>query len=245
MQTQNPRRIGLIGHGRIGRLVARAISSAMAGHSVLAAVLTRSPTQGATCDQYQNPAAFFSVPVDLYLECAGPEALAALGALAMERADVWSVSGVALADESLRARLQAIGERNGHRLRLVAGASGGLDAVQALAAASGIEVEVDIVAPERCNPFTASAREAALRLPHGVNLAVAVALAGAGLDRTRVQVTPDPDSSHHVIGVRARSALGRFESRLEPVSDPAQGLHIVAASLVAALQQADRVIWVG
>ena len=127
----------------------------------------------------------------------------------------------------------------------MAGAAGGLDALQALSTDSGMETQVSIVAPERGNSFTASVRDAAQRLPHGVNLAVAAALAGAGLDRTRVQVVADPDPKHHAISVRAHSALGAFESRLEPVTDPSKDLHIVAASLVAALRQADSVIWVG
>ena len=110
---------------------------------------------------------------------------------------------------------------------------------------AGLEVAVDLVAPERCASFEDSVRGAAARLPHGVNLAVAAALAGNGLDRTRVTLTPDPDRSRHAITLRARSALGRFESRLMPVTDSARDLHVVAAALLAALRQADAVVWVG
>ncbi|MBU3739381.1 MAG: DUF108 domain-containing protein [Rhodoferax sp.] len=239
------RRIGLLGHGRIGGAVARAVASGRAGAWEVAAILSRGGSGIAGAPHHADPERFFAVPVDLYLECAGPQALARYGAIALERADVWSVSGVALIDDALRARLQIAGERFGHRLRLVAGAAGGLDAVQALALDPELELQVGIVAPERCPSFAASVREAARRLPNGVNLAVAAALAGPGPDRTRVEIIADPDPMNHAIHVQARSALGRFDSQLRPLTDTTRDRHVVAASLLAALRQADQVIWVG
>jgi hypothetical protein len=46
-------------------------------------------------------------------------------------------------------------------------------------------MDVAIVAPERCASFEASARAAAERLRHGVNLAVAAALATVHKGRCR------------------------------------------------------------
>lgn len=245
MSPRPPRRVGLIGHGRIGHAVAQAIVSGRAGGWELAAVLTRGDADMPLGLHHTDPFTFFRVPVDLYLECAGPQALALLGEDALQRADVWSVSAAALADDAVYLRLESTGARTGHRLRLVAGAAGGLDAVGALAGDPHMRLEVAIVAPERCASFASTVRAAATHLPLGVNLAVAAALAGPGLDRTTVQVTADPDMSHHAITVRASSALGSFESRLLPVTDAARHLHVVAASLVAALRQADQVVWVG
>ena len=225
--------------------MARALVSGQAGAWELAAILSRSGSGITGALHHADPERFFAVPVDLYLECAGPQALTHYGALALERADVWSVSGAALVDDALRARLQIAGERFGHRLRLLAGAAGGLDAVQALALDPELELEVGIVAPERCPSFATSAREAAQRLPNGVNLAVAAALAGPGPDRTRVALTADPDPKNHAIRLQAHSALGRFESQLRPFTDITRDRHVVAASLLAALRQADQVIWVG
>ncbi|MEY4265540.1 MAG: hypothetical protein RIS90_75 [Pseudomonadota bacterium] len=239
------RRIGLIGHGRIGGIVGRALAADQCGNWDVAALLTRSASPTGDIRHHTDAERFFAVPVDLYLECAGPDALTRLGEAALQRADVWSVSGVALANDELRARLQATGALHGHRLRLVAAAAGGFDAVQTLAQAPGLELEIDIVAPERCASFHSPVREAARRLPHGVNLAVAAALAGNRLDETPVRLTADPDRTHHAISLRARSALGHFESRLMPLTDPARDLHVVAAGILAALRQADQVIWVG
>ncbi len=243
MISRAPRRIGLIGHGQIGRAVADAVCAGRAGAWELAAILTRNGAAAAL--HHGTPESFFEVPVDLYLECAGPQALAQLGEGALQRADVWSVSGVALADAAVRARLEAAGTRYGHRLRLVAGAVGGLDAVQALAVDPAACVDITVVAPGAGDSFAASARDAAALRPHGVNVAVAVAFAGAGLDRTLVHFNNDPDLSCHAISVHARSAYGSFESRLLPATDAQRGLHVVAASLLAALRQAEHVIWSG
>lgn len=238
------RRIGLIGLGAIGRIVADAVDSGRAGDWRIDAVLTRSLPRPARAGHVADPAAFFPVPVDLYIECAGPTALASLGEEALRRADVWSVSGAALADTALRKKLEAVGRASGHRLRLVSGAIGGLDALQALAAGFGLALDVSINAPDLAQPFEIPAAEAARRLPNGVNVAVAAALAGAGLEDTRVRLAGTAGSARELT-LTARSSLGAFSATLSPITDSAKGLHIVAASLIAALRQADQTIWVG
>jgi aspartate dehydrogenase len=238
------RRIGLIGLGAIGRIVAGAVDSGKAGDWRIDAVLTRSLPRPARAGHVADPAAFFPVPVDLYIECAGPAALASLGEEALRRADVWSVSGAALADTALSKKLEAVGRASGHRLRLVSGAIGGLDALQAFACAPGLAVEVSVAAPDLAEPFEAAAVEAARLLPNGVNVAVAAALAGAGLERTRVRLARGPGNERELT-LSARGALGSLRTALRPVTDPSNDLHIVASSLIAALRQADQTIWVG
>jgi aspartate dehydrogenase len=238
------RRIGLIGHGAIGSAVAEAVASGSAGDWRIAAILVRQRVEGRG-EIDTDPERFFARPVDLYLETAGPQALAELGAAALARADVWSVSGAALADEALRTRLLAVGIECGHRLRLVSGAVGGLDALRALACDAGAAIELELTAPEDGAAMSGSAREMATRLPNGTNLAVAAAIASIGLDHIWVRIDPDPDRRRHAIRLSARSAYGAFTSTLTPHTDRARGVHVVAASLIGALRQADQVIWAG
>ena len=245
MHAYPRRRIGLIGHGRIGRALESAVAAGQAGAWDIVAVLSRHHPQSASATHHIDPDAFFRVPVDLVIECAGPLALAQFAERALRAADVWSVRAVALVDDALRARLERVGAASGHRLRLVAGAAGGLDAVQAIASHPGATVQVAITTPSGGEPVSGSVREASGKLPNGVNLAVAVALAGTGLDQTTVRITPDPERLHHEISVDARSAVGTFHGSLAPVTDASRDLHVVAASLVAALRQACGVIWVG
>jgi aspartate dehydrogenase len=238
------RRIGLIGHGGIGRAVAQAVDAGRAGDWTIAAILVRRPIAG-DARVLTDRRTFLDVPVDLYVETAGPDALRDIGTDALARADLWSVNGTALADDGFRTRLERTGRENGHRMRLVSGAIGGLDAVQAMTIDPDASVEVRVTAPEDGPVFTGSAREAAARLPHGVNLTVATALAGLGVDRTMVRVMPDAEESRRAIGLEVRSAYGTFTGTLAPHTDVSRGLHVVAASIIGALRQLDSVIWAG
>ena len=86
--------------------------------------------------------------LDLIVEAAGPAALAEHGARALAVADVWTVSGAALADPRLYEELEAAGRRSGHRLRLLSGAIAGLDGI-AMAFAdpdATLKLEVDLPA---------------------------------------------------------------------------------------------------
>ena len=239
------RNIGLIGYGAIGRPVADAIHAGLAGSCRLAGVLTRTPVALPGALFHTDPERFFALPADLYLETAGPAALAGLGGAALALADVWSVSGAALANDALRERLREIGQRTGHRLRLVSGAIGGLDAVTAMSIDPDAQTVVHITAPEIAEAFSGTAREAAARFPDGANVAAAAALSGTGLDRTSVHLAPGAGPRSRQLRVSITSAFGSFNSSLKPSPDPGRRLHVAAASLIAALRQAEATIWIG
>ena len=189
---------------------------------------------------------FFDAQYDLIIEAAGPAALAMHGVRALECADVWTVSGSALADSRLFDALEEAGERSGHRLRLVAGAIAGLDAVAAGAVdpQAELRLELDLPPGEASSgvPFSGSVREAAARFPGNVNVAVAAALAGPGLDHTRVEVTR-PAGPRHRLALTIQSRFGTTATSSEPRVAP--GTHPVAACLIAELQRELRTIWAG
>lgn len=239
------RRVGLIGHGRIGRIVAAAIAAGEAGGNEIVAILTRGRDGPASALFHVAARPFLAVPVDLYLECAGPQALATHGEALLARADVWTVSGAALADAGLRARLEATGRAAGHRLRVLAGAIGGLDALAALATQDIDAATLSIRAPEIEAATVSSLAEAARRMPDGVNVAAAAAAAGGLWDDLRVRLSPADAPGGRSLSLDARGPLGSFEATLRPHTDPGRGLHIVAASLVAALRREDETIQVG
>ncbi len=91
--------------------------------------------------------------------------------------------------------------------------------------------------------FSGTVREAALRFPDAVNVAVAVALAGPGLDRARIEVLRPQPHGRHRLALRAISRYGSVEVAVHPRVDP--GIHPVAASIVAALREARRVVGTG
>ena len=241
-----PRRLGVIGCGAIALPVVEACAGGALPGWMLGGVLTRSgrPT-GIACHNDTDPDSFLGRGHDLIVEAAGPAALAAHGARALAVADVWTVSGAALADAALLAALEAVGRQRGHRLRLLSGAIAGLDGVAMACADPEATLTVEIDLPLASGPadqvFAGTAREAARRFPDGVNVAVAAALAGPGLDRARVVVRRG--SGRHRLALAARSRHAQVLAAVEP--DVAAGMHPVAAGIIACLRRETQIIWAG
>src|SRR5262245_49441768 len=91
-------RVGLIGCGGIGRPVARALLRGAAGPHALTGLLARSARDLDGFPVAGDPAAFLARDYDLIVEAGGPAAFRALVPAALERADVWAVSPIPLAD---------------------------------------------------------------------------------------------------------------------------------------------------
>jgi aspartate dehydrogenase len=243
------KKVGIIGCGRIGAPVVKALQRGEAGRWRLACVLARAERRLDGAAVTADPARFFHESMDLIVETAGPAALKQWGPGAMYAANVWTVSGMALADREFHATIEKIGRETGHRMRVLAGAIAGLDALGALAVdpAAEVTVRVDVApSPEpRARLFAGTAREAALKWPDHVNVAVAAALAGNGLDATQAEVWRPQSGGARSLALSASSRYGRIETAMTPRVVPAEDTHTVAAGIVAALKQADKVIWAG
>lgn len=242
------RSVGIIGCGLIGTPIVRALQRGELPGWKLGAVLARSERQLDDVDVLDDADRFFSQPFDLIVEAAGPAAIVAHGVRALGVADVWSVSGTALTDPDLLARLEQTGAETNHRFRLVAGAISGLDGVAALSVAhdATVHATIDLVpqGDQTAVVFEGTVAEAAARYPHHVNVTVATALAGLGMDRTSVTIRQPKAGDPHTLTVEAKSRDGSVQATTLPVVSPPDGIHIVASSLIAALRSETQVIWV-
>lgn len=249
MTMTGERKVGLIGCGTIGGGVIRALSEGQVPGWQLGAILATSARTVTDFAVTADAGSFFEEPLDLIIEAAGPSALAQWGEDALACADVWAVSGTALSDEGLRARLHAVGKQRGHRLRLIPGAIAGLDGVGATTVADDAtaHVYVDLVpgGDETRIVFSGTAREAAGRFPNHVNVTTAAALSGLGLDRTEVTVRQPKAGTPHTIRIETSGRDGSVSATTHPVVRPPDGIHIVASALIAALRAEGNVIWVG
>jgi aspartate dehydrogenase len=243
------RTIGLIGCGGIGRRVAQALIRGEIPGWKLGAVLGRSARTVDGVDVIAGADDFFAQPYDLVIEAAGPSALLAFGARALRQSDVWTVSGTALVNDELVLDLQSAGANSGHRLRVVPGAIGGLDGVSALTVAPDAKVHaiIDLVpsGDETVVVFNGSVRDAAAEYPNQVNVTVATALAGLGIDRTEVTVRQPKTGDPLALTIEVSSRDGSLAAITQPMVRPADGIHVVASSIIALLRTASRVIWVG
>lgn len=242
-----PRRLGLIGCGRIATpIIETWLNGGLPGWTVTGVLARGVHSVGAVLST-DNTDAFFAEPYDLIVETAGPLALAAHGARALAVADVWTVSAAALADAPVFEALQAAGSQAGHRLRVLSGAIAGLDgvAMASVDPAAVLQLDIDLMPGDgpRALVFSGTVRAAAARYPNSVNVAVAAALAGPGMDRTHVQVSHPGAGSRHQLALVATSRYGTVRASVEPLVGP--GVHPVAASLIAALRRELQTVWVG
>lgn len=210
--------VALIGRGRIGAGVADWLRAAP-GYA-LAGVIGRGDALPAAA---------------LAIDTAGPAALRQHGEAALAQGDLWTVGAAALADPALRARLEAVAGRTGHRLRLF---TGWITGPALCPPGSPARLEITQSAP-RLGPapgeiFHGPLTEAARQFPDHLNTATAAALCGPGMDATTIRLVSSADGGPHVIHARFIMPGQLIETETRFGTDP-DAPHPVAAAIITAL----------
>jgi aspartate dehydrogenase len=151
------------------------------------------------------------------------------------------LSGGALCDDALRARLERASKERRAPLYVPSGGIGGLDALKAACAAGVDDVSIAVTKPpaawkgipyvERMGIdldrlggavtlFEGTAREGVPHFPANVNIAAVLSLAGIGFDRTRLKVVADPALRFNTHFITIRGRTGTIELRFESVPSP-------------------------
>ncbi len=246
--------LGLVGYGTVASLALEAVAARLARPLDLMVVCARAEGEDrarALIDRFGDRLARRSLVVtttedliaarpDLVVEAAGHAAIALVGEAVLAAGLDLVVSSVgALADDDLRARLDAAAARGGGRLALLPGAIGGLD-ILAAAKLSGLtavtylsrkppaawvgtpaESRIDLAAIAAPTTFyEGSARQAAQDFPKNANVAATVALAGLGFEATRVCLVADPTVAGNVHEIAFRSACADVTMRIEGRPSP-------------------------
>ncbi len=172
------------------------------------------------------------------------------------------LSGGALCDDGLRARLERASAKHRTLLYLPSGGIGGLDALKAACAAGVDEVSIAVTKPpaawkgigyvERmkidldhlAGPvilFEGTAREGVPHFPANVNIAAVLSLAGIGFDRTRLKVVADPALRFNTHFITIKGKTGIIDLRFESVPSPDNPKTAMLAcySALAAFRQFD------
>jgi aspartate dehydrogenase len=151
------------------------------------------------------------------------------------------LSGGALCDDELRARLERASRERRVPLYVPSGGIGGLDALKAACAAGVDEVSIAVTKPpaawkgipyvERLKVdldrldapatlFEGTAREGVPHFPANVNIAAVLSLAGVGFDRTRLKVVADPALKFNTHYITIKGKTGTIDLRFESVPSP-------------------------
>ncbi len=255
-------KIGIVGAGNIGSVIAGAIDDGLV-KAELVGLADRNPTRARDlAAALRQETTILPVPelltvADLVIEAAGYAAVEEVVPAALSRGKdvlVMSVGGLLEREEWF-----ALAEKNGARIYCPSGAIGSLDAVKGarigdIQKASIVtrkhprslqgapylvahNIDLDHLAEERV-VFRGSAREACKGFPANVNVSAALSLAGVGPDRTEVTIIADPSVKRNIHDVEVMGEFGRLHTRVEnvPTKNP-RTAKLAAFSAIALLKE--------
>lgn len=266
-------RVGIVGYGTSGKIVASALANAAVPGMRLTAVSTRNPA-AARSELMAIDMSVDVVPLDeladycdIVVETATAGAIPDIvEAVVGKGKDLICVSAGGL----IRVLdIEQYARRHGAHIHIATGAIPGLDILRSASEGAVSKVHLKTrVRPEtlvdepyllengmdfRSHRLTEAVRvfhgrasEAALAFPRHLNVAVSVGLAGIGLERTTIELWLDPDipGAVHLLEVEGESIGLTLESRNRPSANP-QTSTIVAPSILAALRSYVATIRVG
>jgi aspartate dehydrogenase len=262
VSARDPLRVGIVGLGPVGRVVAEALDKGLDGYVLSALSARRVEPARDFANTLRSP-----VPVvaageivdlaDVVVECAP-------AAIFGEIAEPVVVQGKRLVVLSAGALLDSwhlvtAARDSGAQILVPTGALLGLDAVQAAAqgridsvrmttrkpvqglrgapylAERGVHLD-DVREPVRV--FSGTAREAVVGFPANLNVAVALSLAGIGPDRTELEIWADPALTRNMHRVDVVADAATFSMSIEnvPSENPKTG-RITAMSVIALLRK--------
>ncbi|WP_313813847.1 aspartate dehydrogenase domain-containing protein [Glutamicibacter sp.] len=254
----NELRVGVLGFGAIGSVVARHIADGKVAGASFQGIAVRHLHEELHYPQFGIDEAVKCC--DLIIECAGQEALREhavkiLGA----GVDLLASSLGALADRGFAEQVRQAGPG---RLLLTSGAIGGLDLLGAGAAMGGFQqvtlttrkLPATLIQPwmseAQCSQlaavvepvvvFSGSAAQAAQKFPKSLNIAAAVALTVGDWDVVSVRLIADPNATltEHRIDARGVGGEYSFSIKNYPSQQNPRSSGIVPWALLYSLQQA-------
>ena len=250
-------RIAMLGGGVIARLFIDHIRRGDLGDSQVIAIVGRSAAERAGDDTASRGRALatehgiayvtdvpglLATKPDIVVEAASHDAvrLYAEPLLAAGIGMIVLSCGV-MADDALRARMEAASRRTGAQLYVPSGGIGGLDALKAAAFAGVDEAGITVNKPpvawkgiayvdrlgidmdtltERTVLYDGPARAGVIHFPANVNIAAVLSMAGIGFDRTRLTVVAVPGLARNTHNIHVKGRTGDISITLENVPSP-------------------------
>ena len=263
MNGSKKMRIGLLGCGNIGRILAEAIDGGEVDCCLVAVFdqdverareivdsLTRKPH---VSDNFGG----LLQDTDLVVEAASQEAVKEYGVKVLESGkDLVIMSVGALADEGLFNDLMQQVNKSGCRIYVPSGAIAGLDGIKA-AKIKGIDsvelttrkppAELGTTTDKETVVYYGSAREGIKKFPKNVNVAATLSLAGIGFDKTKLRIIADPNVNRNIHEIRVGGFFGEFNVKMENLPSPnnPKTSYLAAMSAIATLKEINRSLRLG
>lgn len=242
-------RVGIIGGGVIARLFLEHTQRGELGDARVVAILGRSEaSRGKPLAAEFGVAfatsidAFLAEKPEVIVEAASHEAVRDYGEAILSKGLTFMVlSGGALSDDALRARLEDCARKNNGMLYVPSGGIGGLDALKGACVAGVESVSIEVNKPpaawkgieyvekngfkmdglkERVVLYDGPVRQGAVYFPANVNIAAVLSMAGIGYDRTTLRAVADPALKYNTHFIEIRGKSGNISLKFENVPAP-------------------------
>jgi len=248
-------RIGLLGCGNIGRILAEAIDKGEVNCELVIIFdqdIRRVRALAESLDCEPKIAKKFDgllQDTDLVVEAASQEAVRDYGMRVVGSGKNLMIMSVgALVDDEFRDKLMQEVNRNTCRIYVPSGAIAGLDGIKA-ARVEKIELvelttrkrpaELGVKADRETVLYEGPAREGIKRFPKNVNVAATLSLVGVGFDKTILKIVADPRLDKNIHEVYVRGGFGEFRFRMENLPSPnnPKTSYLAALSAIAMLKE--------
>ena len=258
-------KVGIIGCGAIGSILAKAIANGEAGDAKLSSFYDVKEECARRLEQKIRgrccPASSFrellESDADIIIEAASQQAVREYGEKVLREGKGLVVMSVgALLDDALLARLKTAAKEGGAKIHVPSGAVLAVDALKAakLGGISSVELTTSkpphalgIKAAKKKVVFSGSAEEAVRKFPQNINVAATLSLAGIGKEKTKVTIIADPKlkKNVHVLKVKAKS--GDFSATIENMPSPEnpKTSYIAALSAIQLLRNLTETVKIG
>ena len=261
-------RVGIVGGGCIARLFLERTARGELGAARVVTVLGRAGSVR-SAELAREYGAAYVTGIDQLIQ-SKPDAVVEAAAHAWVQAyaerilragiDLIVLSAGAMADDTLRERLEATANASGAMLYVPSGGIGALDAIKAAAVAGLDEVVIRTAKPPRAWQgieyvqrlgvdldalqcahvlYDGPARAGVKHFPQNVNIAAVLSMAGVGFDRTRLVAVADPGIQHNTHEITAKGPTGDITITLRNVPSPEnpKTAWLACYSALAALRQ--------
>lgn len=258
-------RFGIIGCGAIGSFIAKEVSSGNVENLTLEALYdidlnrakelaSRLKKEVCICNSIEE---FLRLNLDLVLESASQEALKSYAFKIIDSgSDIVVMSAGALADDDFRTKLFEYVRKKNRKLYVPSGAVAGLDGLKAFSNVKIIRASLETRKPPAGlsvsgeGPevlFEGSPREAAVKFPQNINVAIALGLAGDMLEKLKVKIISDPNVAfnEHNIDVESEAGELKVVLRNKPFPQNPKTSFLAALSCLEMLKSISRNIIIG
>lgn len=238
-------KLGIIGSGSLGSIIATEIEQQLSDNYDLIGILSgrvenaQKLASKVNCKAYENLDQMINDKPDYIIEAASPEVVKDNGIRILDNGINLIVLSVgAFADNEFYKKAEEVAKKNNCRVHLASGAVGGFDVLSSATLMGDSRVKIttekspnslkgapflenrELSQDEVEEIFAGTAKEAIEAFPKNINVAVATALATVGVDNTSVNIRSLPELASNTHNIVLEGDTVKVSIKIESIPSP-------------------------